>query len=110
MWEVSGHTPGPWTGRPSFDPVCIWGTQYVGLEFAFSCAPGDKRSEYLANARLIAAAPDLLEALKLIVRLRRDALNDSLLSMDAEHPTLLAYAEAAIARATQPLTPTNEES
>lgn len=62
-----------------------------------------------ANARLIAAAPDLLEALELIVRLRRDALNDSLLSMNAEHPTLLEYAEAAITRATQPLPTMSEE-
>lgn len=60
---MSGHTPGPWAmnpvlarvdAMPSLLPVCqlLW--------------PTDERpeAETEANARLIAAAPELLEALK----------------------------------------------
>ena len=57
---VSGHTPGPWTAvdfaieaespdRPGFTDVIGW-------------ASNDDESTGLANARLIAAAPELLDA------------------------------------------------
>lgn len=59
------HTPGPWFGRPYHDPILIQGCDEVGLCIAFSCGGGgQKRDEFKANARLIAAAPDLLEALQ----------------------------------------------
>lgn len=65
----SKHTPGPWFDRPDHDPVLIQGASEVGLSIAFACGGGDhRRSEYVANARLIAAAPDMLEALARIVQ------------------------------------------
>lgn len=62
---MSGHTPGPWKvhyghnlGRPMcVAPVVRWG----GL-----CRPADPTT--VANARLIAAAPTLLEALEAIAK------------------------------------------
>lgn len=60
-------TPGPWYGRPSHDPVLIQGCDVADLSLAFACGGGDpRRSEYIANARLIAAAPDMLEVLQRI--------------------------------------------
>ena len=60
------HTPGPWeTEWPKFDCTIksrggVVATVYIGQEL------GDSESE--ANANLIAASPDLLAALKNIVR------------------------------------------
>lgn len=57
---MSKHTPGPWRACSGFPSVEAAGAANLAL-----C--NDQRipmSERLANARLIAAAPDLLEALK----------------------------------------------
>jgi hypothetical protein len=62
---MSKHTPKPWLGRPYNDPVGICGCDEVGLQIAFVTSPDEKRRDELkANARLIAAAPELLEELK----------------------------------------------
>jgi hypothetical protein len=65
------HTPGPWFVDPTGD-IGFWfvGDRDGGIA---DCDPGDRDIyECEANARLIAAAPDLLEALRVTV----DALND----------------------------------
>jgi hypothetical protein len=62
---MAGHTPGPWVqdrygslvGSDS-KQVVVWG---LGI------AHGQRNATAEANARLIAAAPELLEALKSIV-------------------------------------------
>jgi hypothetical protein len=60
------HTPGPWTLEISDvpqtnKPFCgICGADGAGIVYATLRAPG----ELIANARLIAAAPDLLAALR----------------------------------------------
>lgn len=75
---MSAHTPGPWW--PSKDSAGVWGVRTirsldypdeVGGEWgAYVCMGiGDHTSDRTrgneeANARLIAAAPDLLEALR----------------------------------------------
>lgn len=60
------HTPGPWfvNGRESY-------TKYVEariggglLQEVAACGPTEQQEQQEANARLIAAAPDLLEALE----------------------------------------------
>ena len=62
------HTPGPWFGRPHHNPVGICGCDEVGLQIAFiTSASEERRDEFKANARLIAAAPELLEALRVLV-------------------------------------------
>lgn len=74
MKEQTNHTPGPWTtfyeGRDNAHP-CGWQDTEIGSLSALAVLRPqiavltcrDKR-EQNANARLIAAAPDLLAALK----------------------------------------------
>ena len=59
---MSEHTPGPWTARPQTGPQ--WGVTHGDSEFAFICNCFTLHGNDEANARLIAAAPDMLEALK----------------------------------------------
>jgi len=82
------HTPGPWS---------IYSITFKGYH-QIACAQGGRvcqvvpfKDEYKANARLIAAAPDLLEALKSMCE-GFSALKDS------DFPAL-AKARAAIAKA-----------
>jgi hypothetical protein len=64
---IPAHTPGPWrsTGYQIFS-----GTVLVASQPA--CDP-----EGMANARLIAAAPDLLEALKFVLSAHGEQLHDA---------------------------------
>ena len=55
------HTPGPWN---DLRHVSICGQDEAGLQIGFLSTSSEvRRAEGLANAKLIAAAPDLLEAL-----------------------------------------------
>lgn len=73
--QASGHTPGPWkaatagssiVGIPVVGPK---GRAIASLHFSPEGVPGREpyNAEQLANAQLIAAAPDMLAALKKIV-------------------------------------------
>jgi hypothetical protein len=72
--KTDTHTPGPWqiqlwndSSRPSRrdTPVITTGKDAIGELFNLWDEDGeDREAERLANARLIAAAPDLLAALK----------------------------------------------
>lgn len=57
---MSKHTPGPWhvSSNTAQDLVC------AGDEVVADCTTGDLPDISIANARLIAAAPELLEACK----------------------------------------------
>ena len=84
------HTPGPWAVNPTGD-IGPWyvGTQDEGIadcDLGFCGA-----EEFEANARLIAAAPDLLEACE---RLMRDY-------PDKSNSTAIEAIRAAIAKATE---------
>ena len=62
--EMSTHTPGPWCFRYDADgdhEIFSASERLVALTWG---APDVQRDEDEANARLIASAPDLLEALK----------------------------------------------
>ena len=64
MTTQAKHTPGPWAALMQ-DPPTI--ADRRGCRVATSCAlPGQSAEEQEANARLIAAAPDLLAALRVI--------------------------------------------
>lgn len=67
---MSKHTPAPWemgrANRPAFANNGIWAGGFVICDM---CNDGYGEEEQLANARLIASAPELLDALKEIVRL-----------------------------------------
>jgi len=101
---MSTHTPAPWvlTIRPSFGAACPdatvaeinlsleRGQAYRGSIAYMQSAEhidGIGKDELVANARLIAAAPDMLEALKL------------LLSSAHDYQSGITEARAAIAKA-----------
>lgn len=106
--EGSGHTPGPWQTRSDHlneDRLTIIGNvdgEYVdgraecSYEFVASCIDefGENHARSFANARLIAAAPDLLEALRFYVEAEDTGLEDDELDQFSQ------LARAAIARAT----------
>ncbi len=83
------HTPGPWSwawkegggydgmtdaahvfdsaGEIEFSPLCVLDAREYGQENLEDC-PADVREMVEANASLIAAAPDLLEACALLMK------------------------------------------
>ena len=101
---IRQHTPGPWSLSPSFDrverrvqhgdnPPLVW-----GIASGINSAHPDylPRAEQIANARLIAAAPDLLNLLTAAGRL--EELTGENLAAYAR--TYAALARAAVAKAT----------
>ncbi len=94
---MSKHTPGPWrvehqNPSPTTGEWMIAGSKPGYLAEVRDCGSGDVR----ANARLIAAAPDLLEACELIV-----SAFDQLAPMSSarNEPLQINAARAAIAKA-----------
>ena len=71
MTTENKHTPGPWAFDYDNSDDRSGGQWYVSgparVWFPYSASEDDTRKA-LANARLIAAAPDLLEALEWIIR------------------------------------------
>lgn len=66
---MSAHTPGPWEyAEEGYEPCVMAGDYYVAT--AHAGMPGDDYGvgEAQANARLIAAAPDLLAVVRKTVR------------------------------------------
>ena len=60
--SVYDHTPGPWNyHRPTMAQPSAW---IYGQDERPVCELNDNRNEYEANARLIAAAPEMYELLK----------------------------------------------
>ncbi|MDK1685999.1 hypothetical protein QMT05_03220 [Cronobacter malonaticus] len=85
-------TPGPWTGKD----VGICRQDRAGLQLGFIMTHDENRvAECAANARLIAAAPDLLEALQLSVK----AMQEGRLVSYPEWYGVINKARAAIAKA-----------
>lgn len=58
---MNKHTPGPWTDNVTV-PLKAIDCERIGFSIGF--VNGHREGEALANASLIAAAPDLLRALK----------------------------------------------
>ena len=70
------HTPGPWVIADN--PYEVWTSKGPGYGLVAHCAPycppslsSEQGREFAANARLIAAAPDLLEALRNLIETAR---------------------------------------
>lgn len=89
---MSQHTPGPW----EIDQAIRHGFTVYSEQSGFIVGYMDEEGRYgavesEANARLIAAAPDLLEALETIVATERDR--------HGYHPAWTDQARAAIAKA-----------
>ena len=92
--SVTKHTPGPWTHIPGGFTIKA-PSDHHSFQLIASLSTGMKtRSEVEANARLIAAAPDLLEALQTIAGYLDDtaACNSD--------KAMASTARAAIAKAT----------
>ena len=97
--EAMKHTPGPWVVcRGVVHQIPVASVAMDGLKLNVAHVAGIRNGEALANARLIAAAPNLLEALQdVCARLLYRGV-----STNAGHPdrTALEVARAAIAKAT----------
>jgi hypothetical protein len=91
---MAGFTPGPWWTE--IDNVFAGATD--NSVYVADCAPMggpvDGRPEQIANARLIAAAPDLLAALQ-------GLLTNTLSNQAPDGQEAVRAARAAIAKATQ---------
>lgn len=101
MSEERKYTPGPWIEDDELGWVIPTDTrtQYGG---AIAHAYGDNEEQQAANARLIAAAPELLEALEDLDRILDGPLADSItgdVMAEAGAYTALTNARAAIAKA-----------
>lgn len=88
------HTTGPWTLE--YDYSLVMGNYIVGRNFAPDSADASERQ---ANARLIAAAPDLLAALIGISKAYERAIYNNP-AQDSPDTEWLIHANAAIAKAT----------
>lgn len=93
------HTPGPWEHIGKGDIMGKEDNGY-GLGYVHVCSVFHRtvRSRTNANARLIAAAPELLEALQWLV----DLMPDPELDIDTVQREQVIKAKAAIAKATNP--------
>ena len=92
---TSKHTPGPWWSTPSAAVLC---GNPDDPEIVADCAPTDLMAvqddeRKVANARLIAAAPELLEALERVAYEFQSYMSDS------EQRHTLDDVRAAIAKA-----------
>jgi hypothetical protein len=99
---MSKHTPGPWFCQERFLTIYNMSGGTSGLTCAIAKVVTEQSGSEAAktNARLIAAAPDLLDALKEFV-LWGECSPDDRMSQPAN---TLKLARAAIAKATQPET------
>ena len=104
---MSGHTPGPWTDKAIDESQ--WGVYdsrgwSVAQAHQIKVLSADiKQAERTANARLIAAAPDLLEALMAMVEGDSEAIEDAnMMGIPFPDEMLKQFkaARAAIAKAT----------
>jgi len=95
MTRNDAHTPGPWTCRPTEDGAYALNPSGVGW---LRCS----KDETWANARLIAAAPDLLAACELFTQAAhevRDLLNARGFACPASIAFAAEHARNAIAKA-----------
>ena len=96
---MSAHTPGPWeTEGPHGREV--WGRDFTGAFKAITDrVRGGSPEEAQANARLISAAPDLLEALREIAKGEGRYSRDPLEHASNTIEDMQAIAAKAIAKA-----------
>lgn len=98
------HTPGPWVYRHSFDSAArrdIWtATDATGHRELVATIPDAEGDHINADARLIAAAPDLLAALDKLLSATVDRTLAEGYEMDGVEYAARSAALAAIAKAT----------
>jgi hypothetical protein len=91
------HTPGPWVRDRYGILRAPDGREVLTTGFALTLANSSKDSDAIANARLMAAAPELREALR---DLRAAFMAHT--QWSGEPPAEVLAADAAIAKATTP--------
>jgi hypothetical protein len=95
---IAKHTPGPWIIDPALElPLAVIADTEDGLGI---CELGTRTLETEANARLIAAAPDLLAALQTFATWHAENFEDFSPEVNASLLCVANEAEAAIAKAT----------
>jgi len=70
---MSKHTPGPWVQTP-WDATAIFDAKNLQVPIAQTYPADTSQKEAEANARLVAAAPQLLEALEAVLAYEGDDL------------------------------------
>jgi hypothetical protein len=94
---MTKHTPGPWNcNRASAAGREIIVSEVSPVDVAVLSHRDKSQSEITANAYLIAAAPDLLNALQAIVKSLADQDDEGMI----EHAQQMIDARSAIAKAT----------
>lgn len=94
--EAIKHTPGPWFSAYDDNGFYEIGSESVSLRLAFTYGEGETDE---ANARLIAAAPDLLDVVK-EANAELERLNDPRGFVSMRQMRIMEKARAAIAKAT----------
>lgn len=100
--QKTAHTPGPWKIAQT-EPPGDFVIHAKGIPWQLAYVPASTQIEWPleANARLIAAAPDLLAALKTTAEnIRSLGPAGALANVYAPYREWLAVVEAAIAKAT----------
>lgn len=96
---VGAHTPGPWTATESGGLLFVIDAgdydHKADTGFFVGTVTDGGKEEHAANARLIAAAPDLLEALESLVSSEWMVTH----SWGGDRDAVMAKARAAIAKA-----------
>lgn len=91
---MTEHTPGPWEASPPLEGRCQWNITAGGpydpskgarrrIGFVGNTAAPRILPDLEANARLIAAAPDLLEALEQAVKIIKEHVPIDALGIDS---------------------------
>ena len=96
---MSNHTLGPWLFDEESEAITTHNRIAKGITRIATVRLGwaePFESEEIANARLIAAAPDLLEALETLSKMAESFASE----LHEKHPDVVA-ARAAIAKATE---------
>ena len=98
---MNKHTPGPWNVSKDWDGTSIMAGPHYVTHTISACgfhSQEDDKAVTQANARLIAAAPDLLEVLQDLMECRDALLNNRQLPMTTEEWETKCF--AALAKAT----------
>ena len=105
MSEQKEHTPGPWQWRETMTAGSVMGRDFFVSVRLGGAPDGSGRvlgadSVSVADARLIAAAPTLVEALEKIIEMNRQRAEDEFADADkAEGWACVRVAREAIAQA-----------
>lgn len=93
---MSGHTPAPWT----IDNRAIYGNRGLIKCFIASVEDDHNDSETIANARLISASPDLLDACRCALADLQGLDEQNIFSLDDPALITIRELQAAIVKAT----------